>query len=64
MSSILGPLIHHRRAFRAQRIQNLAYALIKAGIKPGDRVGVISPNAYVVLETTQKCCQKAHTQPL
>ena len=29
---------------RAQRIQNLAYALIKSGIKPGDRVAVIAPN--------------------
>lgn len=32
---------------RAQRIQNLAYALIWAGIKPGDRVAVIAPNTYV-----------------
>ena len=30
---------------RAQRIQNLAYALLKAGIEPGDRVGVIAPNS-------------------
>lgn len=33
--------------FRAQRVQNLAYALIQAGIKPGDRVAVIAPNSYV-----------------
>jgi len=32
---------------RAQRIQNLAYALIQAGIKPGNRVAVIAPNTYV-----------------
>ncbi|KAJ7169689.1 hypothetical protein C8R46DRAFT_1264981 [Mycena filopes] len=32
-----------------QRIQNLAYALIQAGIKPGDRVAVIAPNSYAVL---------------
>ena len=31
-------------SFRAQRIQNFAYALISAGIKPGDRVAVIAPN--------------------
>ena len=31
--------------FRAQRIQNFAYALINAGIKPGDRVAVIAPNS-------------------
>jgi acyl-CoA synthetase (AMP-forming)/AMP-acid ligase II len=29
---------------RSQRIQNLAYALIQAGIQPGDRVAVIAPN--------------------
>ncbi|KAK7064386.1 AMP-dependent synthetase and ligase [Favolaschia claudopus] len=29
-----------------QRIQNLAYALIQAGIKPGDRVAIIAPNSY------------------
>lgn len=34
--------------YRAQRIQNLAYALIQVGIQPGDRVAVISPNAYVL----------------
>ncbi|KAF8213267.1 AMP-dependent synthetase and ligase [Mycena galopus ATCC 62051] len=28
-----------------QRTQNLAYALIQAGIKPGDRVAVIAPNS-------------------
>ncbi|KXN93294.1 putative acyl-activating enzyme 1, peroxisomal [Leucoagaricus sp. SymC.cos] len=28
-----------------QRIQNLAYALLQAGIKPGDRVAVIAPNS-------------------
>ncbi|KAG1826116.1 uncharacterized protein BJ212DRAFT_1295378 [Suillus subaureus] len=28
----------------AQRIQNMAYALIQAGIRPGDRVAVITPN--------------------
>jgi acyl-CoA synthetase (AMP-forming)/AMP-acid ligase II len=31
----------------AQRVQNLAYALIKAGVRPGDRVAVIAPNWYV-----------------
>ncbi|KAF8349930.1 AMP-dependent synthetase and ligase [Amanita rubescens] len=30
----------------AQRVQNFAYALIKFGIKPGDRVAVIAPNWY------------------
>ncbi|KAF8973713.1 hypothetical protein BDZ97DRAFT_1900508 [Flammula alnicola] len=34
----------------AQRAQNLAYALIKAGIQPGDRVGVISPNAPLIAD--------------
>ncbi|KDR85144.1 hypothetical protein GALMADRAFT_233793 [Galerina marginata CBS 339.88] len=34
----------------AQRIQNLAYALIKAGIRPGDRVGVIAPNCPLIAD--------------
>ncbi|KAJ6519629.1 acetyl-CoA synthetase-like protein [Mycena sanguinolenta] len=33
-----------------QRIQNLAYALIKAGIKPGDRVAVIAPNSPMIAD--------------
>lgn len=39
---IYRPILH-----RAQRVQNLAYALIKAGISPGDRVAVIAPNTCV-----------------
>ncbi|KAK0421792.1 hypothetical protein EV421DRAFT_1894003 [Armillaria borealis] len=31
----------------AQRIQNFAYGLIRAGIKPDDRVAVIAPNSYL-----------------
>ncbi|KAH9486780.1 Acetate/butyrate--CoA ligase AAE7, peroxisomal [Psilocybe cubensis] len=34
----------------AQRIQNLAYALIRAGVKPGDRVGVIAPNCPLIAD--------------
>ncbi|OBZ65771.1 Acetate/butyrate--CoA ligase AAE7, peroxisomal [Grifola frondosa] len=33
-----------------QRIQNLAYALIQAGIQPGDRVAVIAPNSPAIAE--------------
>ncbi|KAH9846084.1 acetyl-CoA synthetase-like protein [Lenzites betulinus] len=33
----------------AQRCQNFAYALIRAGIKPGDRVAVIAPNIPAAL---------------
>ncbi|KAL4244846.1 hypothetical protein ABKN59_001560 [Abortiporus biennis] len=33
-----------------QRIQNLAYALIEAGIRPGDRVALIAPNSPVIAE--------------
>ncbi|KAG6832476.1 hypothetical protein H0H92_001522 [Tricholoma furcatifolium] len=32
----------------AQRVQNLAYALIEAGIQPGDRVAVIAPNSPMI----------------
>lgn len=34
----------------AQRIQNLAYALIEAGIRPGDRVAVIAPNSPLIAD--------------
>ncbi|KAF9569716.1 acetyl-CoA synthetase-like protein [Agrocybe pediades] len=34
----------------AQRIQNLAYALINAGIRPGDRVAVIAPNCPLIAD--------------
>ncbi|KNZ73451.1 Medium-chain-fatty-acid--CoA ligase [Termitomyces sp. J132] len=34
----------------AQRVQNLAYALIAAGIKPGDRVAVIAPNSPLIAD--------------
>ncbi|KAJ7487394.1 hypothetical protein B0H11DRAFT_1087726 [Mycena galericulata] len=33
-----------------QRIQNLAYALIQAGIKPADRVAVIAPNSPLIAD--------------
>ena len=36
------------RVCSAQRVQNLAYALIQAGIQPGDRVAVIAPNRSVI----------------
>ncbi|KAF8078465.1 AMP-dependent synthetase and ligase [Lyophyllum atratum] len=34
----------------AQRVQNLAYALIQAGIEPGDRVAVIAPNSPMIAD--------------
>ncbi|KAF8559224.1 acetyl-CoA synthetase-like protein [Imleria badia] len=34
----------------AQRIQNLAYALIQAGILPGDRVAVLAPNSPMIAD--------------
>ncbi|KAF8489608.1 acetyl-CoA synthetase-like protein [Gautieria morchelliformis] len=34
----------------AQRIQNLAYALLEAGIRPGDRVAVIAPNCPMIAD--------------
>ncbi|RDB15670.1 putative acyl-activating enzyme 1, peroxisomal [Hypsizygus marmoreus] len=36
-----------------QRIQNLAYALIQAGIQPGDRVAVIAPNSPMIADAHQ-----------
>lgn len=38
-----------RAGCSAQRVQNLAYALIQAGIQPGDRVAIIAPNWYAGL---------------
>ncbi|KAG9314496.1 hypothetical protein JVU11DRAFT_5293 [Chiua virens] len=34
----------------AQRIQNLAYALIQVGIRPGDRVAVLAPNSPMIAD--------------
>ncbi|KAF7784444.1 hypothetical protein Agabi119p4_609 [Agaricus bisporus var. burnettii] len=34
----------------AQRVQNLAYALLYTGIKPGDRVAVIAPNSPLIAD--------------
>ena len=45
---LLPPFLHiDSNNLRAQRVQNLAYALKQAGIKPGDRVAVLAPNSYV-----------------
>ncbi|KAF8332389.1 acetyl-CoA synthetase-like protein [Cantharellus anzutake] len=37
----------------AQRVQNLAYALIEAGIQPGERVAVIAPNTPMIADAHQ-----------
>ncbi|KAJ4486319.1 acetyl-CoA synthetase-like protein [Lentinula aciculospora] len=37
----------------AQRVQNLAYALLKAGLKPGDRIAVIAPNVPMMADILQ-----------
>ncbi|OCH88810.1 acetyl-CoA synthetase-like protein [Obba rivulosa] len=42
--------VYYTYSVWAQRIQNLAYALIQAGIRPGDRVAVIAPNTPVIAE--------------
>lgn len=34
----------------AQRVQNLAYGLLRVGIKPGDRVAVIAPNSPLIAD--------------
>ncbi|KAH6917238.1 AMP-dependent synthetase and ligase [Coprinopsis sp. MPI-PUGE-AT-0042] len=40
----------YTNAVWAQRVQNLAYALINAGISPGDRVAVIAPNTPLIAD--------------
>ncbi|KAI0950025.1 hypothetical protein AcV7_008619 [Taiwanofungus camphoratus] len=42
--------VFYTYAVWAQRVQNLAYALIKAGTKPGDRVAVIAPNSPLIAD--------------
>lgn len=45
-SVIHTPLVlFNSHSSRAQRIQNFAYALIQAGISPGDRVAILAPNS-------------------
>ncbi|KAG9058685.1 hypothetical protein FS842_006022 [Serendipita sp. 407] len=43
--------VEYTYAVWAQRIQNLAYALLKAGIQPGDRVAVLAPNCTRLLKS-------------
>ncbi|TDL28404.1 acetyl-CoA synthetase-like protein [Rickenella mellea] len=42
--------VFYSYAVWAQRIQNLAYALIMSGIQPGDRVAVIAPNSPLIAD--------------
>ncbi|EMD38100.1 hypothetical protein CERSUDRAFT_93621 [Gelatoporia subvermispora B] len=42
--------VYYTYSVWTQRIQNLAYALLQAGILPGDRVAVIAPNTPVIAE--------------
>ncbi|CCM00518.1 uncharacterized protein FIBRA_02552 [Fibroporia radiculosa] len=39
--------VFYSYAVWTQRVQNLAYALIQAGISPGDRVAVLAPNSFL-----------------
>lgn len=54
--ALLHPDVPHPVAYTfsvwAQRIQNLAYALLRAGVRPGDRVAVIAPNSCVLRSAT------------
>ncbi|KAF9270371.1 acetyl-CoA synthetase-like protein [Marasmius fiardii PR-910] len=43
--------VQYTYAVWAQRVQNLAYALLRLGIKPGDRVAVIAPNSPLIADT-------------
>ncbi|KDQ12888.1 hypothetical protein BOTBODRAFT_34031 [Botryobasidium botryosum FD-172 SS1] len=52
--ALAHPDVQHPRFYTfavwCQRIQNLAYALIKYGIQPGDRVAIISPNCPLIAD--------------
>uniref|UniRef100_D8PKA9 AMP-dependent synthetase/ligase domain-containing protein n=1 Tax=Schizophyllum commune (strain H4-8 / FGSC 9210) TaxID=578458 RepID=D8PKA9_SCHCM len=43
--------VYYSFAVWAQRVQNLAYALIQARIRPGDRVAVIAPNSPMIADS-------------
>ncbi|KAL1731999.1 hypothetical protein EV714DRAFT_248169 [Schizophyllum commune] len=43
--------VYYSFAVWAQRVQNLAYALIQAGIRPGDCVAVIAPNSPMIADS-------------
>ena len=40
--------LFHLGASRAQRVQNLAYALVDFGIRPQETVAVLAPNTFVL----------------
>ncbi|KAI5122560.1 hypothetical protein M0805_004779 [Coniferiporia weirii] len=42
--------VYYTYSVWAQRIQNLAYALVWSGIKPGDRVAILAPNTPLIAE--------------
>ncbi|EJD47843.1 acetyl-CoA synthetase-like protein [Auricularia subglabra TFB-10046 SS5] len=42
--------VQYTYAVWAQRVQNLAYALLDAGIRPGDRVAVVAPNCPLIAD--------------
>ncbi|TFY83397.1 hypothetical protein EWM64_g608 [Hericium alpestre] len=48
--------VFYTYAVWAQRVQNLAYALIHAGIEPGDRIAVIAPNSPMIADALQAVC--------
>jgi len=52
--ALLHPDVPHPVAYTfsiwAQRVQNLAYALLGAGLKPGDRVACIAPNCPLIAD--------------
>ncbi|KAF7793234.1 hypothetical protein EIP86_004344 [Pleurotus ostreatoroseus] len=48
-SDVKHPVFYTYAIF-SQRVQNLAYALVQAGIQPGDKVAVIAPNSPVIAE--------------
>lgn len=52
--------VEYTYAVWAQRVQNLAYALLDAGIRPGDRVAVIAPN-WCVCGAPRCCADGAHS---
>ncbi|KAH9044744.1 acetyl-CoA synthetase-like protein [Lactarius pseudohatsudake] len=45
--------VYYTYSIWAQRVQNFAYGLLQAGIRPGDRIAVLAPNCPMIADALQ-----------
>jgi len=57
------PVAYNYAVF-TQRVQNLAYALLQAGTRPGDRIAVIAPNSPMIAGASTTAAGKTRTMML